>query len=126
MNIVKDKVSGVSYAIGPKADCSNQRYTTQDKYDYGITDLSESTPIQTVSYLNVKTEEEGVEWLKSRVPHLPDEVYGILARHEFLNDKYLNDVREARKYNRELRRDSLKSIPTGIRKQDVDTVVNLC
>ena len=69
---------------------------------------------KTLSYLSVKSVEEGIEWYKKEFPKLPDELIPMMSRWNFgdLKDETKKSVRNNRKKNKkkELKQSGLKIV----------------
>ena len=78
----------MSYVFGKGEE---KEMTELDKFDYEvpIEKLNENkekdlhTQALPISFLQIKTEEEGVEWYKKHYPKIPDDLLPIIARYHW-------------------------------------------
>jgi hypothetical protein len=78
----------INYTFGKNQE--DTEMTTRDKYDYLVPAeaLNKTAKVKhneglPLSFLNIKTEEEGIDWYKNNYPKIPDELLPIIARYHW-------------------------------------------
>lgn len=106
----------LDYIIGTKGKEQDIKskgvvYISGDKVDYEVPvpdnlkhKHKESLPL---SYLQIKSLDEGESWYEKRFPELPDELYPLMARYSFGDLSYLTK-KEMEKIARKSRKKQMK------------------
>lgn len=79
----------INYTFGKNPECAGNM-VSRDKYDYSVPaeHINKTAKIKhkealPLSFLNIKTEEEGIDWYKVNYPKIPDELLPIIARYHW-------------------------------------------
>ena len=72
---------------------------------------------KSLSYLSVKSVEEGIEWYRKEFPKIPEELYPLMSRWNFgnLNEETKKSVKNNKKKELKIKRKKLKEIQTGLK-----------
>jgi hypothetical protein len=86
--MINELDSKLSYDFGIEKD--DTEYTPIDKYDYEVPAdiLNKSSKKEhkvglPLSFINITTEEEGIEWYSKHYPKIPDDLLPIIARYHW-------------------------------------------
>lgn len=89
------------------------------KEEIPIYDIKKETEDKqkTLSYLSVKSVEEGIEWYKKEYPKIPDELYPLMSRWNFgdLNQITKKDLRNNKKKELKKKRKLNRQIQQGLK-----------
>ena len=80
---------------------------------------------QTLSFMNVKTIEEGIEWYRAFDPKIPEEILPIMARWNWgdLSTITKKQIRNERKKDK--KKGKKAGLDTGIKIEEKPTIINL-
>ena len=106
----------LSYMFGTKEPEYNEFISGIEKYDYEVPaeQINKTSKVKhergvPLSFLQVKNEEEEIEWYAKRFPKIPDELLPIIARHHWgepITKKGLKN--EKKKIEKKLQKQGLK------------------
>jgi hypothetical protein len=76
-----------TFGTAPETD---KEYTTRDKFDFQVpveiinktAKVKHKSPLP-LSFIQIRTEEEGIEWYKNNYPKIPDDLLPIIARYHW-------------------------------------------
>ena len=79
----------INFTFGT-ADETEKEYTTRDKFDFQVpaeiinkkAKVKHKTSLP-LSFIQIRTEEEGIEWYKTNYPKIPDDLLPIIARYHW-------------------------------------------
>tara|TARA_R110000796_G_scaffold242327_1_gene364359 strand:- start:633 stop:1103 length:471 start_codon:yes stop_codon:yes gene_type:complete len=96
--------------------------------DYTVAPVNDEKPPdtrQTLSFMNVKTIEEGIEWYRAFDPKIPEEILPIMARWNWgdLSTITKKQIRNERKKDK--KKGKKAGLDTGIKIEEKPTIINL-
>lgn len=106
------------YSPEPEIIANNVEIISKDKVDYMISNEPEPEESiikkegstedlqKTISYLSVKSVEEGIEWYRNQFPKIPEELLPLMSRWNFgnLKDETKKSIKNQRKkYNKKIK-----------------------
>ena len=105
----------LSFMIG-KNPIQREEYTDISKYDYEVSaeQLNKTSKVKhekgiPLSFLQIKTEEEGMEWYANHYPKLPTELLPIIARYHWGEPITKKSIKnEKKKIQKKLQQKGLK------------------